>query len=139
MNKRFLVLIATGAAFATIFAAGCAAHKRVTVSTLPSTVSTTVAVQQTTTRPSITEPTVIKNGIVYRELPVQTTAKATEATTTTAAPTAKPTNKPTAKPTKKPTAKPTKKPTAKPTKKPTAKPTAKPVVKAGTLAAAPQN
>ena len=139
MNKRFLVLIVTGCAFATFFAAGCAARKRVIVSTLPSMVSTTATVKATTTRPSITEATVIKDGIVYREATVQTTAKATETTAATAKPTAKPTNKPTAKPTKKPTAKPTKKPTAKPTKKPTAKPNAKAAVKTNTLEAAPKS
>ena len=139
MNKRFLVLIVTGCAFATFFAAGCAARKRVIVSTLPSMVSTTATVKATTTRPSITEATVIKDGIVYREATVQTTAKATETTAATAKPTAKPTNKPTAKPTKKPTAKPTKKPTAKPTKKPTAKPNAKAAVKTNALEAAPKS
>ena len=81
MNKRFLVLIVTGCAFATFFAAGCAARKRVVVSTLPSMVSTTATVKATTTRPSITEATVIKDGIVYREATVPTTAKETESTT----------------------------------------------------------
>lgn len=134
MNKRFLVLIVTGAAFATIFAGGCAAHKRVKVTTLP-IVSSVATVQATTTRPSMTEATVIKDGVVYREAKVATTVKQTETTVATAKATVTPTNKPTAKPTNKPTAKPTKKPTAKPTKKPTAKPAAK----ANTLAAAPKS
>ena len=139
MNKRYLVLMVTGAAFATILAGGCAARKRVIVTTLPSATSVATVQATTTTRPGMTEATVIKDGVVYREATVQTTAKATETTAATAKPTAKPTNKPTAKPTKKPTAKPTKKPTAKPTKKPTAKPTAKPVVKTNALAAAPKS
>ena len=119
MNKRYLVLLVTGATFAMILAGGCAARKRVTVTTLPIT-SSAASVQLTTTRPSMTEATVIKNGVVYREATKATTAEETETET------------------KKPTAKPTKKPTAKPTKKPTAKPTAKPAVKANTLAAAPK-
>ena len=135
MNKRYLVLLVTGATFATILAGGCAARKRVTVTTLPIT-SSAASVQLTTTRPSMTEATVIKNGVVYREATKATTAEETETETTVA--TAKPTTKPAAKPTKKPTAKPTKKPTAKPTKKPTAKPTVKPAVKANTLAATPK-
>ena len=110
MNNRYLVLLVTGAAFATILAGGCAARKRVIVTTLPSATSVATVQATTTTRPSMTEATVIKDGVVYREATVQTTAKATE-TTATAKPTAQPTNKPTAKPTKKPTAKPTKKPT----------------------------
>ena len=140
MNKRYLVLMVTGAAFATILAGGCAARKRVIVTTLPSATSVATVQATTTTRPGMTEATVIKDGVVYREATVQTTAKATETTAaTTAKPTAKPTNKPTAKPTKKPTAKPTKKPTAKPTKKPTAKPNAKAAVKTNALEAAPKS
>lgn len=138
MNKRFLVLIVTGAAFATIFAAGCAANKRVKPVT-----SVPVVITTTTTRPSATDVTVQKVVTVFKEAPAETTVKETEATTTT---TAKPTATPTAKPTNKPTATPTKKPTAKPTKKPTKKPTTKPAVKkttetvkANTLAAAPKN
>ena len=123
MNKRYLVLLVTGATFATILAGGCAARKRVTVTTLPIT-SSAASVQLTTTRPSMTEATVIKNGVVYREATKATTAQETETKATVAA--AKPTTKPTAKPTKKPTAKPTKKPTA------------KPAVKANTLAATPK-
>ena len=136
MNNRYLVLLVTGAAFATILAGGCAARKRVIVTTLPSATSVATVQATTTTRPSMTEATVIKDGVVYREATVQTTAKATETTAaTTAKPTAKPTNKPTAKPTKKPTAKPTKKPT----KKPTAKPAAKAAVKTNALEAAPKS
>ena len=144
MNNRYLALMVTGAAFATILAGGCAARKRVIVTTLPSATSVATVQATTTTRPGMTEATVIKDGVVYREATVQTTAKATETTAaTTAKPTAKPTNKPTAKPTKKPTAKPTKKPTAKPTAKPTKKPTAKPntkaAVKTNALEAAPKS
>ena len=135
MNNRYLVLLVTGAAFATILAGGCAARKRVIVTTLPSATSVATVQATTTTRPSMTEATVIKDGVVYREATVQTTAKATETTAATAKPTAKPTNKPTAKPTKKPTAKPTKKPT----KKPTAKPAAKAAVKTNALEAAPKS
>jgi len=144
MNKRYLVLIVTGAAFATFFAAGCAPHKRLPVTTIPVKVTSTVATQATT-RPSTTEPTVIKDGKVYREFISQTTVKETAETTAKAAPTAKPTAKPTKKPTAKPTKKPTKKPTAKPTKKPTNKPVAKAAVntkdtgKATPLAASPKN
>ena len=142
MNKRFLVLIVTGAVFATIFAAGCAANKRAKPVT-----SVPVVITTTTTRPSATEVTVQKVVTVFKDAPAETTVKETEATTTTTAkPTAKPTNKPTAKPTATPTKKPTAKPTKKPTKKPTAKPTTKPAVKkttetvkANTLAAAPKN
>ena len=136
MNKRFLVLIVTGAAFATIFAAGCAANKRAKPAT---SVPVVISSATTTTRPSATEVTVQKVVTVFKEAPTQSTVKETEATTTTTAkPTAKPTNKPTAKPTKKPTAKPTKKPTAKPTAKPSVKKTTE-TVKANTLAAAPKS
>ena len=124
MNKRFLVLIVTGAIFTTAFAAGCAAHKHKPASVDPVVISTA----STTTRPSMIETKVVT---VYREAtrPAETTTEATT-TTTTAKPTATP--KPTAQPTKQPTAKPTKKPTAKPTKKPTAKPVTKTTVKKNT-------
>ena len=143
MNKRFIVLIVTGTVFASFFAAGCAAHKRLPVSSVPVVLSTEA---KQITNPVMTESQ--KVVTVYKEVPVQSTAEETETTTTEAAPapTAKPTAKPTATPTKKPTAKPTKKPTAKPTKKPTAKPTKKPTakpktkpVKSNTLSAAPKN
>lgn len=123
MNNRYLVLLVTGAAFATILAGGCAARKRVIVTTLPSATSVATVQATTTTRPSMTEATVIKDGVVYREATVQTTAKETETTAATAKPTAKPTNKP----------------TAKPTKKPTAKPNAKAAVKTNALEAAPKS
>ena len=122
MNKRFLVLMISGAIFATSIAAGCAAHKR----DKPASVDPVILSTSATTRPAITETTVQKVVTVYREAtrPTETETEATTTTTTTTAtPTATP--KPTAKPTKKPTAKPTKKPTAKPTKKPTTKPTVK--------------
>lgn len=123
MNKRFLVLIITGAIFTTAFAAGCAAQKRNKPASIDPVAISTSATQTaaTTTRPSMVETKVVT---VYREAtrPSETETEATT-TTTTAKPTATP------KPTAKPTAKPTKKPTAKPTKKPTKKPTAKPAAK----------
>ena len=39
MNKKYLVLIATGAAFATIFAAVCAAQKRMPATSVPVVIS----------------------------------------------------------------------------------------------------
>ena len=130
MNKRVLVPIVTGCVFATIFAAGCAAHKR----TKPASIAPSIISTSATTRPVITETKVVT---VFKEAPTEATTTTTEATTTT---TAKPTATP--KPTAKPTAKPTRKPTAKPTKKPTAKPAVKKTttaaVKANTLSAAPK-
>jgi len=120
MNKRVFVPIATGLVFATVFAAGCASHKRTQPASIaPVTISTSATQTAATTIPTIT-----RVVTVYKEAPTEVTTTTTEATTTT---TAKPTATP--KPTAKPTAKPTKKPTAKPTKKPTKKPTAKPTVK----------
>lgn len=132
MNKRFLVPVVTGCVFATILAAGCAAHKRsAPASVAPVVISTSAS----TARPTINETKVVT---VFKEAPTEATTTTTEATTTT---TAKPTATP--KPTAKPTAKPTKKPTAKPTKKPTAKPAAKKTatepVKANTLSAVPKS
>ena len=131
MNKRVLIPIVTGCVFVTIFAAGCAAHKR----TKPASIAPSIISTSATTRPVITETKVVT---VFKEAPTEATTTTTEATTTTT--TSKPTATP--KPTAKPTAKPTKKPTAKPTKKPTAKPAVKntttAAVKANTLSAVPK-
>ena len=144
MNKRFLVLVVTGCAFATILAAGCAARKRAPMSMAPVMISSAAAVKTTTTAPSVTEAKIQKITAVHEET-TETIRVELEEPDETVETTAKPTKKPTRKPTKKPTKKPTAKPTKKPTKKPTAKPAAKVAskkstdsVKTGNLAAAPK-
>lgn len=126
MNRKYMALLATGAIFATSFAAaGCAAQQRAkTQSPVHAVIESSAAA--TTTRSSAVETKIVT---VFVEKPIQATTSETTEETEEAKPTAKPTKKPTAKPTKKPTAKPTKKPTAKPTAKPTNKPTNKPAVK----------